>query len=209
VSVLESLAIWLQALAVASLVASLALSRNRRQTLLWAGLGMAAAMALLVMLLAFARWWSVNQLPLSVNRDAATAFFETIGRYPRLAYRLLGVLGLLVAAAVFVARPGGRVRGEHDEMWRSIQSAWRSAIERWPKVDRLVTWSNEHLPPLWIGLGVACCLLVLTVDPLSATLATAILVVFAIGSGALWLVRASKGEPAGAPRRLPTGVPEG
>ena len=87
VRVLESVATWLQALAVVSLVASLTLSLNRRQTLLWGASGVAAAMALFLMLLAFARWWSVNQLPPDVNREAATAFFETIGRYPRLAFR--------------------------------------------------------------------------------------------------------------------------
>ena len=196
VSLLESFAISLQALAVVALVASLTLSLNRRQTLLWGGLGVAAAMALLLMLLAFARWWSVNQLPLSVNRDAATAFFETVGRYPRLAFRLVGVIGLVVAAAVFVTRPGGRVHREQTLVWRSVTSAWRSAIERWPTVDRLATWSNGHLLALGIGLGVACCLFVLTVDPLSVGLAIAVLAVLAIGSGVLWLVRACKGEPA-------------
>jgi hypothetical protein len=196
VSMLEGLAIWLPVMAVVSLVASLALSPNRRQTSLWAGLGVAAAMALFLMLLAFARWWSVNQLPLGVDRDAASAFFETIGRYPRLAFRLFGVLGLLVAAAVFVTRPGGRVHREQEAVWRVLTSAWRSAIERWPRVDRLVTSSNEHLLALGIGLGVACCLVVLVVDPLSARLATAVLVILAVGSGALWLVRAAKGEPA-------------
>ena len=196
VRVLERLATWLQALAVVSLVASLTLSLNRRQTLLWGALGVAAAMALFLMLLAFARWWSVNHLPLSVNRDAATAFFETVGRYPRLAYRLLGVLGLLVAAAVFATRPGGSVRRKHDEAWQSLESAWRSASKRWPQLDTLVTASNEHLHTLGISLGIACCLLVLSVDPLSVNLATAVLVILAIGSGALWLVRARKGEPA-------------
>ena len=196
VSVLESLAIWLQALAVVSLVAALTLSLNRRQTLLWGAFGVAAAMAVLLMLLAFARSWSVNQLPLSVNRDAATAFFETIGRYPRLAFRLFGVIGLLVAAAVFLTRPGGRVHREQAQMWRSVTSVWRSIIERWPTVDRLATWSNEHLLALGIGLGVSCCLFVLGVDPLNVNLATAVLVILAIGSGALWLIRACKGEPA-------------
>lgn len=196
VSVLESFAIWLQALAVVSLVASLTLSLNRRQTLLWGGLGVAAAMALFLMLLAFARGWSVNQLPLGVDRDAATAFFETIGRYPRVAFRLLGVLGLLFAAAVFVTRPGGRVHREQAQVRRAVKSAWRSVIERWPTVDRLATSSNEHLLALGVGLGVACCLLVLVVDPLSVSLATAVLVVLAIGGGALWLIRACQGEPA-------------
>ena len=157
-------------------------------------------MALCLMLLAFARWWSANQLPLGVDQDAATAFFETVGRYPRLAFRLLGVLGLLVAAAMFVTGPGGRVH-------RSVTSAWRSAIERWPGIDRLVTSSNEHLLALAIGLGVTGCLVVLVVDPLSARLATAVLVILAAGSGALWLVRAAKGEPAVA-ETSPAALPE-
>ena len=105
------------------------------------------------------------------------------------------VLGLVVAAAAFVTRPGGRVRREQEVVWRSVKSAWRSVSERWPKVDRIATSSDEHLLALGIGLGVACCLLVLGVDPLSVNLATAVVVILAIGSGALWLVRASKGEP--------------
>lgn len=198
VRALERLANWLQGLAVVSLMASLALSRNRRQTLLRAGLGVAAVMTFLVLLLAFARWWSVDQLPPGVNRDAATAFFETMGRYPRLAYRLSGVLGLLVAAAAFVTRPGGSLRRKQDEMWRPLMSAWRAAAERWPTLDRLATFCNEHAPALGTGLGMACCLFVLAVDPLSVTLATAVLVVLAIGSGTLWLVRTVKGAPAAA-----------
>ena len=197
VNVLESLAIWLQALAVVSLVASLVLSPNRRQTSLWGALAVAAAMALLLMLLAFARWWSVDQLPLSVNRDAATAFFETVGHYPRLAFRLLGVLGLLVAGVVFVTRPGGRVRREHEAVWRSIKAVWRAAAERWPTLDRLAISSNEHLLALGIGLVVACCLVVFGVDPLSVTMAAAVLAILAVGGGLLWLARASNREPAG------------
>ena len=204
VSALERLAIGLQAFAVVSLVASLVLSPNRRKTSLWGALAVAAAMALLLMLLAFARWRSVDQLPLSVDRDAATAFFETIGRYPRLAFRLLGVLGLLIAAAVFVTRPGGRVRREQAAVWRSVRAVWRSAAERWPTLDRLATSSNEHLLALGIGLGVGCGLVVFGVDPLSVTLATAILFILAIGAGALWMVRASKGElAAGEGAHLP------
>jgi len=196
VSVVETIAIWLQALAVVSLVALLILSPNRRQTSLRAALSVAATMALVLMLLAFARWWSVDQLPLSVNRDAATAFFETIGRYPRLAFRLFGVLGLLVAGGVFLTRPGGRVRREQEAMWQSVKSAWRSAAERWPTLDRLAASSNEHLLALGMGLVVASCLVVFGVDPLSVNLAATILVILAIGGGALWLVRASNGEPA-------------
>jgi hypothetical protein len=156
----------------------------------------AATMAVCLMLLAFARWWSVDELPAGVNRDAATAFFHAIGRYPREALRLLSLFGLIMAALLFVTRPEGSLRRHRREAWRSVKSAWRSCVERWPEVDKVATWSNEHLVALVIGLGVTCCLLVIAVDPLSATWASAVLTILAVGMVALSLLRARIGEPA-------------
>jgi hypothetical protein len=195
VSLVESLAFWLPALALISLVGALAVSVHRRQTLAWAGLTLAATMAVFLMLLAFARWWSVNHLGPGVNREAATAFFETIGRYPREAARLLTLLGLLVAAVVFVTRPGAWLSRERKAAWRSAKTGWASAKARWPGLERAGTWANEHRFALAVGLGVACCLLAIIWDPLSIDWVTAILVLLAAGFAALWLLRARLGPP--------------
>jgi hypothetical protein len=202
VGVLEALAIWLPVLALVSLGASLILSVNRRQTIIWGGLGLAAAMAMLVMLLTFARWWTVGHLPPDVHRDAATAFFETIGRYLRDATRLLSLLGLLIAAVAFVTRPGSWLSRERQEAWRSIKTAWRSVKARWPGLAQAGSWSNEHRLALAIALGVGCCVLAIAWDPLSIYWVTAILVMLAVGIGALWLLRARMGPPAHAGDRV-------
>lgn len=196
VRVLEHLAIWFPLVACLSLVGSFAVSVNRRQTLLWTGLGLAAAMGVCLMLLAFGRSWSVSQLPPGINRDAATAFFYAIGRYPRDGLRLFSLLGLLLAALLFVTRPEGWLRRQQNEAWRSVKSAWRSGVARWPEVDKVATWSNEHIAPLAIGLGVGCCLLVIAVDPLTVTWATAVVIILALGIVVLSLLRSRKGEPA-------------
>jgi hypothetical protein len=107
---LGNLATWLPALALISLVASLVFSTDRRQTVFWGGLGLAVAMAACLMLLGFARWWSVNHLPTGVNRAAATAFFLTIGRYPRHAFVGLSLLGVFVAAGSYLSRYSFRPR---------------------------------------------------------------------------------------------------
>jgi hypothetical protein len=153
-------------------------------------------MAVFLMLLSFARWWGIGHLPPDVHRDAATAFFETIGRYLREAARLLSLLGLLVAAVAFVTRPGGWVSRERKAAWKSVKDGWRSAKARWPGLEQAGSWSNSHRVSLAIALGVACCLLAIAWDPLSINWVTAILVILAIGIGALMLLHARMGAAA-------------
>jgi hypothetical protein len=198
VSVLEGLAFWLPVVALISLGASLVLSVDRRQTIVWGGLGLAAAMAISLMLLAFVRWWTVNHLPPATNRDAATAFFETTGRYLRDAIRVLTLIGLVVAAIAFFVRPGVWVSRERKAAWQSVKSAWHSARARWPGLEKVGAWSNDHRLALAIGLGVICCLLVVALDPLSINWATTILLVAVVGFAVLWLRHARAGAAATA-----------
>jgi hypothetical protein len=193
VSVLEQLTLWFPVLAAGSLAASLAFSVNRWQTALWGGLSVAAAMAGALIVLAFARSWSVDHLAPAVDREAATAFFETLGRHPRDAFRLLSLLGLCAAAVLFVTRPGSRLRRGQGDAWRFIA---RSVRARWPQVDEAANWSNAHLLALAVGVGVAACLLVIALDPLTVNQAMAVLIVTAIGYGGLWRLRVRKGVPA-------------
>jgi hypothetical protein len=196
VGVLESLAIALPVLAIGSLGASLGLSTHRRRTLVWAGLGLAGAMAVLLTLFAFARWWVIDNLSAGVDRAAATAFFETIGRYLRDAARLLGLIGLAIAAVAFATRPAGWVSRERKHMRRSARTAWHTTKAKWPEFGQAGSWVNAHLVGLSVALGVGCCLLIIARDPLAADRATVILLIAAIGFGALAVLHARLGAVA-------------
>jgi hypothetical protein len=111
VRLLGHLAIWLPALALVSLGAALILAVDRRRAFLWGGVSLAGTTAIVLMLLALARWWTIARLPTGVNRDAATAFFNAIGRSPRAAWLMLGLLGGLMAVLALRAGALRRRRG--------------------------------------------------------------------------------------------------
>jgi hypothetical protein len=185
VSLIEELAYWLPIVALVSLVGAVIFSVSRRRTIIHAGLGLAATMAILVILLAFARSWTIDHLSPDVNTDAATVFFETIGRYLRAAIRILILVGLVVAALAFLIRPGDWVSQERKEAIRQpVRNAWHAVEARFSGVG---SWVNAHYVALLIGIGVVCCLLATIWDPLSTGRAAAILLILVVGCAALWL----------------------
>ncbi len=190
VDILTSLAVVLPILAVGSLVAAVLLSIHRRRAIIWSGLGLAVAMALLLIQLAFVRWMVVDNLGAGSDPAAATAFFETLGRYLRDAARLLGLLGLLVAGTAYATRPHGWLRRERPARRTSIRGAWDSARARTPEFDHVGPWTRAHLAVLAVGLGVLCCFLVILRDPMDARRATTILLIAVLGFGALALIHA-------------------
>lgn len=201
---LERLAFVFPIFALVSLAAAIALSVNRRQTIAWSGLGLAVAMATFLILLAFFRKWTVDALPTSVHKDAATAFFETVGRYLRTAARLLALLGLLIAAIAFFVRPGNWAKRETNALWKWITDLWRSVQAKLPSLEEAGARLSSHPVGLAIAIGVVTCLLAIAWDPLSITGATAIILFAAVAFGVLWLLNsrmssvalASPGAPA-------------
>ncbi|MGB7819931.1 MAG: hypothetical protein WBL35_14515 [Ornithinibacter sp.] len=100
---------------IAVLAAGVLLAIDRRRALVGVGLGVAGAMVLLGVLLALARAGYLNAVPADVlPRDAATLVFDQLVSFLRIALRTVLLLGLVVAAAAYVAGPSGlpvKIRG--------------------------------------------------------------------------------------------------
>jgi hypothetical protein len=106
VRLLKTLAIALPLLVLALFAAAIALLERRRRTLLQAGLGLAASMAVLGILLTVGRSIYLDYVTgPNLPHDAAAAFYDTIIHYLRLGLRIIAAVGLLVAAGAWVSGP--------------------------------------------------------------------------------------------------------
>ncbi|MFL5759641.1 MAG: hypothetical protein ACJ789_07880 [Thermomicrobiales bacterium] len=171
------------------------LSPNRRRGVLWAGLGVATAMALLLVLLSVARWQYLDRLDSDVNRNAAQAFFDVIGRYLRTSIRLLAVLGLAVAGAAHATRPDGWVR-------RSIAGHKQPPTEGRHEVSSLGiyrAWAERNRVALTEVLLAIFSICVIGPDRISQTWARAISLAAAIGLALIWLASRSAKPVHSAP----------
>jgi hypothetical protein len=186
VHTLGRLATILPIVAIVSLLGAIAISMKRRRTIIGAGLGLAVSMAIFLIVLSFARVWTVGELPSSVSQNAATAFFEIIGRYLRNAARLLALAGLLVAAIAFFVRPSGWVKHKAKLAWHWMAGFWHrlfAGISGWSQ-----SGFAAHPMGVAIAIGVVVCLFAVSWDPLSVNIATAIMIGTVVAYGLLWLL---------------------
>jgi len=147
-------------------------SGNRRRALVGAGLGLAIAMLLLGLGLMIGRYIYMDKVAArGLNTAAAEDIFDTVVRFLRDGLRILLVLGVVVAAAAYLAGPSGtavrtrsgvssflaRVRGDRGSTWVSRnKTALRIVIVA---VGALVFVFWPH--PTWLVLLVLCVLVVL------------------------------------------------
>jgi hypothetical protein len=121
VRLLKTLSIALPLIVLALFAAAIALSERRRRTLIQAGLGLAASMAVLGILLTIGRSVYLNYVTgPNLPDDAASALYDTIIHYLRLGLRIIAAGGLIVAAGAWVSGPSRRAV--------SIRSHFGSAI---------------------------------------------------------------------------------
>ena len=106
VRLLDALAIALPILTVLLLAAAFVLSAKRRRTILHAALGVAVAVALPLIAYNLLRDVYVNALPASVNSAAATAVYDQLLSFLRLALRTVFALALVTALGAWLAGPG-------------------------------------------------------------------------------------------------------
>jgi hypothetical protein len=86
--------------------AAIALSGNRRRTVLRAALGVALTMAVLAVLFNAGRHFYLDALPDRVNRPAATAIYDQLLSFLRASLRTAFVVALLIALGAWIAGPG-------------------------------------------------------------------------------------------------------
>ena len=116
-------------LALACLAAGIYVARRHRRALVGAGLGVAASMIVLGVVLAIVRSLYLSKLPGTVNAAAAAVAFDTLIRFIRQGLRVLLVVGLVVAVAGFFTGPSvTAVRTRHG--MKSALAAIRGTGER-------------------------------------------------------------------------------
>jgi hypothetical protein len=128
VKLLDTLAIVLPILTVLLLAAAVALSGNRRRTLLRASLGVAFAILVVVALFRVGRHFYLDAITSSGgSEDAAAAAYNQILSFLRLAAQSVLVLVLLIALGAWLAGPGKiatRIRtGVRDVVRGDVESA--------------------------------------------------------------------------------------
>jgi hypothetical protein len=157
VDLFQRLTIVLVVLVFVLIGVALALSGNRRRTLIRWGLGVVAAMAVTAALLALARSAYLN---IAENRDAAAAAFDIIVRYLRNGIRVIAVLGIIVALGAFLTGPSRlavRIRGGSRDL---VGGLGRKADEAGWEPGPVGVWVAAHKVGLRIA-GVAVAFLIL------------------------------------------------
>ena len=103
---LNDLKIVLPIVTLLLLGAGIYLARSHRRATVGAGLGLAASMLVLGIVLAIARGIYLNSVPSSVlPSDAAAVLYDTLVRFIKDGLRILLVVGLIVAIAAFFTGP--------------------------------------------------------------------------------------------------------
>jgi len=172
---LDTVANILPFVLLALLAIAIALSGNRRRTVLRTALGIAFGMAVLLVLLNIGRNLYLNSLPKSVNQDAATAVYEQLLSFLRLSLRTALVVALIVAIAAWVAGPG--------KLATRIRSSVRGRdreLAPGETVSPASTFTYEHRTALRaavIGIGLLILVLLQAPTPLAALLIAVLIVV--------------------------------
>jgi hypothetical protein len=178
VHLLDRARIVLVVLVFVLLGAALALSGNRRRTLMRWGIGLVVAMAVTAALLALGR---SAYLGVAQNHDAAAAAFDTLVRYLRNGIRVIAALGLIIALAAFLSGPSRLAVRTREGARSLIGGAGRKADEAGWTPGPVGTFVAAHKVGLRI-LGVAVAFLVVFVltspRPLTLLVLALLLLVF-------------------------------
>jgi hypothetical protein len=149
---LNDLKIVLPILTLVLLAAGIYIARSHRRALIGAGLGFAAAMALLGVALAIARSIYLNSVPNSVlPSNAAAVMYDTLIRFIKDGLRTLLVVGLIVAIAAFFTGPSVtavRTRGAFSGGLGWLRASGERAGLRTGPVGQ---WTFSHRTGLRIG----------------------------------------------------------
>lgn len=198
VHLLDRLRIVLVVLVFVLLGAALALSGNRRRTLMRWALGLVIAMAVTAALLALGR---SAYLSVAKNHDAAGAAFDILVRYLRNGIRTIAALGIIVALAAFLSGPS-RVAVRIREGAKSlVGGAGRKADEAGWTPGPVGIWVAAHKVALRVaGVAVAFLVLFLWSSPRPLTLLVLALLLL-VYLAAIELVGRSTEVADGTPNR--------
>ncbi len=163
------------------LAAGVYVARRHRRALAGAGLGLAASMVVLGVVLAIGRTIYLGKLPPTVSADAAAAAFDTIVRFIRQGLRVLLVLGLVVTLAAFFTGPSVSAV-KTRQAFRSWLATIRGTGERADVTTGPVgTWVDQHRTALRItAVAIAVLVLVFGCIPTGLTVLIIAIVLVAV-----------------------------
>jgi hypothetical protein len=165
---IDQLRIVLVVLVFVLLAGALALSGNRRRTLMRWGLGLVVAMAVTAALLALGR---SAYLSVAKNHDAAAAAFDILVRYLRNGIRIIAALGIIIALAAFLSGPSRLAVRIREGAKSLIGGAGRKADQAGWTPGPVGTWVAAHKTGLRVaGVAVAFLVLFLWSSPRPLTL---------------------------------------
>jgi hypothetical protein len=178
VDLLNDVANWLPFVLLALLAIAIWLSGNRRRTILRTALGIAFAMALLLVFFNLGRSVYLDALPSSVNQDAATSVYDQVLSFLRTSLRTAFVLAIVVAIGAWLAGPG-RVATSIRVRVRSATRRDLAAGETASPVATFVDRYRGALRILVVGVGLVILVVLDHPAPL-AVLVIAVLVLIGL-----------------------------
>jgi hypothetical protein len=198
---LGKLATWLPIVALLLIGLGVYLARSHRRALVGAGLGIAGGMLLLGAGLAILRPVYLDALPASVNKDAATAVFDALVHFIRIALRSVLVIALVVAAAAFLTGPSATAVTVRNGAARTVGWLRGGAERAGLRTGPVGSWAYAHRTLLRAGVvGVIVLVFVFTDQPSAATVLTLTVVLLAALAVIEFLAR---------PPRTPSAAPPG
>jgi hypothetical protein len=207
---MDALGTWLPLVTLSLFVAGIALARGRRRALMRGAIGIAASMVVLGALLAVARIYYLNALPLEVlDEESAGSVFDTLVGFLRTSLRATAVLALVVAFGAFVVGSSPAADSVRAQAARFIGLAGRGADAAGLQPGPVSSWVRAHKRPLELGLVAAGALSLAFWDRPSAgdVIVIALLVLLGVGVVEL-MARPAAHAPAGsAGGREPVVIP--
>ncbi|MFC4909527.1 hypothetical protein [Actinomadura gamaensis] len=158
------------------LVLAVAVSPNRRRTLLQFGVGLAIAVVVLTVALRAVRDRLLEQVPDGLYRQAATVTVHEVFRTLRTRGDQLLWLGLVIAVVAYLAGPGRVPRWLRHMTVAGSRQAVRATREAW-RNDAIREWLARNQDPVRIGAAAVAVLAALLVSSWLALLIIAVLLI--------------------------------
>lgn len=175
VRLLKTLTYALPFLALLAFAVAIALSPNRRRTLLRAALGFAFAMALVLIVFNLARGAYLDAIEnAGRSRAAGAAAFDQVLDFLRVALRTTFALGLVVAVGAWLAGPGRLATRIREGVLGLVRGRGEGEVTQ---VGRFVSTYRVPLRILVVAIGVLILVVLSHPGPLAVIVVAALVVV--------------------------------
>jgi hypothetical protein len=196
VRVLRRVTYALPILALLAFAVAIALSPNRRRTLLRAALGLAFGMALVLIVFSVGRNFYLDAIERAGrSREANAAAFDQVLGFLRLSLRTVFVLGLVVALGAWLAGPGRLATRIREGVLGLVRGKPGAEVT---DVGRFVYTYRVALRVAVIGLGLLILVVLTHPGPLAVILIAALIVVALLVIEFLGRAARTAGADAGA-----------